>query len=481
MNRMRTCSMVLVLLIGSASMVAPLPSLAQDTSARDRVRRAIERFEAALSATDPDLRRRELEAALAELEEANRLDAEVLLEWNLARIELELGDVVAALEHVERFLSGAPAEAPRRSEAEAMRIALEARVGFLSVTSSAEGARVSIDGELRGTTPMPEIRVASGAITVEVSAPTFRTETRRMRIASQEHASLSVDLERDRGTVGELRMRSSLLDVQVTIDDTVVGTTPLSTTVALPPGPHTLVAERRGYRTLRRTIEVEVGSEQTLDLDLEVDPDAVLGTVVLRVPEVPGRLTIDGAEGDLDDALSMPEGRHTIELDLEEREDWEGEVTVAPGVETELRPELTWQGGVMSRLHDNAETQRITGAIVLAAGGALLVAGATLIAYGAAVAQPEVDTVRARLAFCESSMDACTVGEVSNLRNRLPEVEGVPAIDYGVGAALALVGAIAIPIGAWLFADAPSDDSLRARASASLRIGAGSLILDGTF
>jgi hypothetical protein len=481
MRWMRACSMVLVLAVLAPAVALPLPALAQDTSARDRVRRAIERFEAALAATDPDLRRRELEAALAELEEANRLDAEVLLEWNLARIELELGDVVAALEHVERFLAGAPEGAPRRAEAEAMRIALEARVGFLAVTTSVEGARVSIDGEVRGTTPMPEIRVASGAIVVEVTAPTYRTETRRLRIASQEHARLSVDLERDRGTVGELRLRSALLDVQVTIDDAVIGTTPLSTTVALPPGPHTLIAERRGYRTLRRTIEVEVGSEQTIDLELEVDPDASLGTLVLHVPDVPGRVSIDGEEGDLDDVLELPEGRHAIELDLEEREDWEGELTITPGASTDLTPELTWQDGVMSRLHDNAEIQRITGASVLAAGGALLLTGAVLLVYGAVVAQAEVDDVRGRLAVCEEMMSACTVGELNNLRGRLAEIEGIPVIDYAVGTALAIAGAIAIPIGAWLLVDAPSDDTLRRRASASLRIGAGSLLIDGTF
>jgi len=481
MKRMHACSMVIVLAMLGAALSAPLPSLAQDATARDRVRRAIERFEAALAATDPDERRRELEAALAELEEANRLDAEVLLEWNLARIELELGDVVAAMEHVERFLAGAPEGAPRRSEAEAMRIALEARVGFLSVSTSVDGARVSIDGEPGGTTPLPEFRVASGAITVEVSAPSYRTETRRLRVASQEHARISIDLERDRGMVGELRMRSRLLDVQVTIDDTILGTTPLATTAALTPGPHTLVAERPGYRTMRRTIEVEVGSEQTIDLDLEIDPDAVVGALVLRVPDVPGRMSIDGHEGDLDDAIELPEGRHAIGLDLEERQDWEGELTITPGSPTELVPELVWQDAVLSRMHDNAEVQRITGLVVMGVGIAAVGVGIGVAVHGYVSLTDAAADADRQLMACRAMPGSCSLGEMMQLMTDRDYFTALSPLAGGAGIAVAVLGAVAIPIGVWLFVDAPSDDAIRRRASASVRIGAGVLVLEGTF
>jgi tetratricopeptide (TPR) repeat protein len=481
MKRMQLCSMVMMMAVLGPPLSAPSPALAQDASARDRVRRAIDRFEAALAASDPDERRRELEAALAELEEANRLDAEVLLEWNLARVELELGDVVAALEHVERFLAGAPEGAPRRSEAEAMRIALQARVGFLSVSTPVEGARVSVDGEPRGTTPLPEIRVASGAITVEVAAPSYRTETRRLRVASQEHARLSIDLERDRGMVGELRIRSRLLDVQVTIDDAVLGSTPLATTAALAPGPHTLIAERPGYRTIRRTIEVEVGSEQTIDLDLEIDPDAAMGALVLRVPDVPGRLTIDGQDGDLDASLELPEGRHAIELDLEERQDWAGELTILPGSPTELAPELLWQDAVLSRMHDNAEVQRITGLVVMGIGIAAVAVGVGVAVHGyTAVADAARDADR-QLMACTAAPGSCSLREMMQLMSDRDYFDALSPVQGGIGIAVAILGAVAIPIGTWLFLDASSDDAIRRRASASLRLGAGTLVMDGTF
>jgi hypothetical protein len=104
-----------------------------------------------------------------------------------------------------------------------------------------------------------------------------------------------------------------------------------------------------------------------------------------------------------------------------------------------------------------------------------------VILYGVLVAQSEVDSIDARLAVCRSSPMACMVGEQLNLEIRRMQIEGVPAVDYGVGAAVLALGAIAVPIGVWLLLDAPSDDAIREHAHASLRIAPGGLVLDGTF
>lgn len=465
---------------------APAAVHAQDVTARDRVRRAIERFEAALETTDPDQRRRALEAALAELDEANRLESEILIEWNLARVEQELGRPVRALEHVERFLAGVPADHPRRAEAEALAAALRPRVSLLWVDSQVAGARVLIEGEVRATTPMAAaIRVPAGELMVEVSAPGYQTGSRRVRLAGETETRVRIELELEATALGEVRIRSRLLDVQITIDGELRGTTPLSGTAALTPGRHELIAERPGYRRVRRTFEVELGTEQTIDVELEPDPDAGLGTLHLHLPTSEGELEVDGDEVDLDDALDeglrLPEGRHAIALDVEEREDWEGTVDVAPGREQGFAPELRWEDAVFVRLHDNAEIQRIAGISTIAAGAGALVAGISVIAYGVLVAQAELDSVDARLAECRASATACTVGELANLENRRMQLDGVAATDYGIGAALLAVSAIALPIGVWLFVDAPSDDTIRDRAHARLRLSPGALFVDGAF
>jgi|GEM_PF-3459858 len=481
-----TLSLCFLLLLPISAVIAVTPphTHAQAPSARDRVRRAIARFEAALQTTDPDLRRRELEAALAELDEANRLESETLIEWNLARVEQELGRPVRALEHVERFLAGAPAGHARRVEAEALAAVLRTRVASVWVETQVASARVLIDGEVRGTTPLAAaIRVPAGEVMVEVSAPGYQTGARRIRVAGETETHVRVELELEATALGEVRIRSALLDVQITIDDQVRGTTPLEGTAALTPGTHALIAERAGYRRLRRTLAVELGAEQTVDVVLEPDPDARLGTLALRLPEARAELTIDGREVDLDAPIRLPEGRHALALDVEERQDWDGAITLRPGETSTETPALRWSDEAFAHRHDSARGQRMIGGVVIGAGGAALAAGVTLVLYGALVAVPRYDGFAAVIARCEfdTSSPECSPFNRAELDGNFAQASFAVDIGYGLGIPLLVASAIAIPIGVWLFADAPDDDAIRSAAHASLRVGPARLELVGTF
>lgn len=478
----RACAL-LFFLFGPMLAVGPTPHAeAQETSARVRVRRAIERFEAALGTTDPELRRRELEAALAELDEANRLESEVLIEWNLARVEQELGRPVRAIEHVERFLAGVPADHPRRPEAEALLSSLRPRVARLWVETQVAGARVLIEGESRGTTPLSEpIRVPSGEVSVEVSAPGYQTGARRVRIAGETETHVRIELELEATALGEVRIRCALLDVQITIDDQVRGRTPLEGTAALTPGAHVLIAERPGYRRLRQTIEVELGAESTVDVVLEPDPDAALGTLTLRIPDADAELSVDGSEVDLDDRLRLPAGRHALELDVEEREDWEGVVTIAPGEETIETPALRWEDAAFLRRHDGAELQRVVGATMLGTGIAAALAGLVLVSVAAADTDPHEASVLRELLACRALPLCNAMAREDELSNEVAYLDALGQLQYGLGGGLIALGAIASGVGLWLFLDAPSDEGIRRAAHAYLRVGPLHLTLGGSF
>jgi len=470
---------VLLLPTSTTIVLVPPHAHAQAPTARDRVRRAIARFEAALQTTDPELRRRELEGALAELDEANRLESETLIEWNLARVEQELGRPVRALEHVERFLAGAPAGHARRVEAEALAAVLRTRVASLWVETQVASARVVIDGEVRGTTPLSAaIRVPAGEVTVEVSAPGYQTGARRIRLAGETETHVRVELELEATALGEVRIRCALLDVQITIDDQVRGTTPLEGTAALTPGTHVLIAERAGYRRLRRTLDVELGAEQTVDVALEPDPDARLATLALRLPDARAELTIDGRVVDLDAPIRLPEGRHALALDVEERQDWAGAITLRPGETSTEMPALRWEDDAFAHRRDSARGQRVIGGVVVGAGAAALAAGVTLVLYGALVTAPRYDELLA-------VQKACTPGTSCFMFETIDADVAAASqaldIDYALGISLLVAGAIAIPIGVWLFADAPDDDAIRSAAHASLRVGPARLELVGTF
>jgi hypothetical protein len=463
--------------------LAHAPSLAhaQDTTARDRVSRAVERFEAALTTTDPDRRRRELESALAELEEANRLDSETLIEWNLARVEQELGRPVAALEHVERFLASVPADHPRRAAAEALASSLRTRVASVWIDSPVVGARVSIEGELRGTTPLDHpLRVPAGEVTITLGAPGYREGTRRIRVAGETETRVRIELELEATALGEVRVQSALLDVQITIDDQVRGTTPLPGSAALTPGTHVLIAERVGYRRLRRTIDVELGAEQTIDVTLEPDPDATLATLTLQLPRAHAAASIDGARVDLDSALRLPEGRHALALEVEERDDWSGVVTLAAGAELVETPPLEWHDDAFARRHDGAELQRIAGATVVAAGASAFVAGVVLILVAALDTDPSEASTRAQYDTCHAN-PACGPLMLNRLGGDLAYLDALGTLEYGLGAGLAIAGAAATAVGLWLTLDAPSDERIRAAAHAALRLGPASIELMGAF
>ncbi len=447
----------------------PVPGAeAQEASPRERVRRAIERYEAAIASGDPTVRRREIEAALAELEAAQRSSPQPLLEWNLAQIELELGHVVDALEHVERFVAEVPTSHARHAEAVALAASLSTRVGSVVVVSTPAGARVTVDGEPRGSTPTAPIRVPAGEVTIFVSADAYRDETRRVRVASGASATVTVTLERDLGAVGALRLESTLPDVQVTIDDVVVGSTPLATTVPLAPGDHLLVAERAGYRTDRRTISVVLGAEQTVRVALEPDPAVPGGQLTLALPAVPARLTIDGGEPRAaTPTVELPLGRHRLAVEVEEREAWHGEITLTTEEPASLRPELAWQGGSFARRHDSAEAQRILGAVVTAAGAAAVIGGATAITWALAVGEPHASELARRIAACQPP---ATCGGINELNVNHANAVDLVAIGTGTGIALAVAGTIVVPFGLWLTLDAPSDDGIR-RAAYAVRLG----------
>ena len=445
---------------------------AQTPTGRERVRRAIERYEAAMEATDPDARRAGLEAALAELSEAQRVEPQPLLEWNLAQIELELGEVVRALEHVERFVREVPPTHPRHPGAVALEASLARRVGAISITSTPAGARVFVGDEERGRTPITSLRVASGEVTVRVEAEGFRAETRRVRVASEGTATLTVGLERDLGAQGAVRITTALLDVQITIDGAVLGTTPLES-IPLAAGVHEIVAERRGYLAVRRSVEIATGVEQVVALTLEPDPAVPNGTLSLSLPEAPARVSIDGAQSIAwSGPVPLAPGRHTIAIEVEERAPWQETIAVEEGGVHETTPELRWQDVAFTRRHDQAEAHRVGAVVTIVLGAGALLGAAGSIGWALGVAAPRLPELDARISACRLSTCSPPLGDLVQERSYYADVG---PIALGVGIGLAVIGAAAVIVGSWVFGDAPSDERVRRAAHARLALGAGGL------
>lgn len=128
--------------------------------------------------------------------------------------------------------------------------------GELVITSSPEGARVTIEGTQRGVTPLT-VRLNAGAYVVEVQAG--KSEPRVIPVQVKAGMSTAQYVELQGVTVGGgLEIRSEPSGARVSINGRARGTTPM-TISDLPPGEHTVVLEARG-RKVQQSVRIEAGS-----------------------------------------------------------------------------------------------------------------------------------------------------------------------------------------------------------------------------
>ncbi|HEX8027827.1 MAG TPA: PEGA domain-containing protein, partial [Vicinamibacterales bacterium] len=130
----------------------------------------------------------------------------------------------------------------------------------LAVQSRPSGARVTVDRQERGVTPLA-LRLPSGAHVLEVQIGT--AEPRVIPLTIQPGVQTSQYIELEGGTVtGALEIRSEPPGARVSIDGRPRGTTP-ATIRDLPAGDHSIVLELGG-RKVTQAVKIEAGSTAQL-------------------------------------------------------------------------------------------------------------------------------------------------------------------------------------------------------------------------
>lgn len=157
----------------------------------ERAREAAARFDEAVELYQDG----SLDAALVQFERAYELVPNPRLLYNLAQVQAERHEYVAAIGLFERYLreSGPSLSAARRAEAESQIVALHARVARLWVESDVEGAQLFVDDEPAGTLPLEEpIVIDSGVRTVRVEAEGYGPAVRKLKVAGGDEPRLSL-------------------------------------------------------------------------------------------------------------------------------------------------------------------------------------------------------------------------------------------------------------------------------------------------
>lgn len=142
----------------------------------------------------------DLRGTLAEFERAYALRPSPLLSFHIGRVALELRQFAYSHRAITRFLEevgdGEPDSAEKRAQAQAMLDEIEPRIAHLTIESSVVGARLSIDEQPLGESPLPAPLVLDvGTYRVRASKQGFVPVTRVISLAGGDRSTLALELE----------------------------------------------------------------------------------------------------------------------------------------------------------------------------------------------------------------------------------------------------------------------------------------------
>ena len=159
--------------------------------------------------------------------------------------------------------------------------------GEISVESEPPGARVLLDGEPRGTTPVSLPDLALGDHEVVVELPGHEAQTVAVTLAAEAPRSeLRLTLVKAQPTRAALDVVSNPPGAVVRVDDTTVGWTPLRGH-SLKPGEHRVEVAKEGFQTWSGKVTAVAGRRARIERTLEPVPAATPPpTTAPAAPEV---------------------------------------------------------------------------------------------------------------------------------------------------------------------------------------------------
>jgi PEGA domain len=351
------------------------PSPAAKTEARERFNQGLRLFETGENA-----------AALAEFKRAYDLIPNVMVLYNMAFVYAAMNRPVEAADALDKVLApdAPPLGAAQKQKAQRVRDEQTARIAQILVVTN-QPATIEIDGVEVGHTPLPRpLRVSSGTHVLSAVAPGTVPSRRELTLAGQVTETVTLTLQPTESGAAHLVLTVSVPGADVLINDKPVGRTPLSASVAVPPGLTRVEARRAGYLTARKTIRLDEGSNGALELTLEEDPAApatVKGSLRLAVSEPGAEGSIDGVVKPITAGMPMPiiAGPHALRILRSGFEPFEQQIEIAAGKQTSLAVNLVPTIETKAQYEDSAHARRIVGWSVVAGGG-LVTAGAVVYA-----------------------------------------------------------------------------------------------------
>jgi outer membrane receptor protein involved in Fe transport len=274
--------------------------------------------------------------ALSHFLASNRLAQNRNVLFNIALCYEKLAKLPEAYRYYARSLDG-ESDGATRARIQASLAQLAPRVPLLHIISEPPGARLYLDrkdlGE-RGTAPQT-LALAPGSYRVLAELEGFRiAESAPVELRVGVEHTVSLQLQRIVGTIHVLGPPGASLHLD---DDQGPEVCRAPCDVPAPPGQHTLIASKAGYRAARLPVSVEADRASSLFADLLAES----GSLVVRADETGATLEIDGlVRGSIPASFDTPVGAHRIRVSLRGFQPLERQVVIRANQQTILNLKL---------------------------------------------------------------------------------------------------------------------------------------------
>ncbi len=156
--------------------------------------------------------------------------------------------------------------------------------GQLLLSSSPDGAVVSVNSEFKGITPL-ELTLPSGQVQeLTLSHPGHKPVVRTVTLAPAEVKEIKLQMEQERGT-----LFLTVIPTNATVSINGKSYEDIQGELSLPATPHTIKVSLSGYKTVSRTITPDPGFSQQVAIELVPDSQPDVSTSIGAPPGEPTR------------------------------------------------------------------------------------------------------------------------------------------------------------------------------------------------
>ena len=177
----------------------------------------------------------------------------------------------------------------------------------ISVSSVPDGAKVHLDGQLRGVTPIEGIEVSSGRHLLEVSHSFYAPVKQNIRLSRGDHLTRAVELKKGKGTFEFLsNPRGAWVEIN---GKRIPGRTPFK--YEYESGPQEIVMGDEERRTSKQVVMLNHSQVKEVNFTLNIDPH---GTVTFSLSPRNAKVEFVGTNVSYRPKIRIPIGEYPVRV-----------------------------------------------------------------------------------------------------------------------------------------------------------------------